>query len=59
MKNEIEKRLHRVMIKLDKHNIKCPYSRKCVQSENCNRCNLFFQKCSIYTEFDLKIIAKG
>ncbi|MHA2038145.1 MAG: hypothetical protein ACW98X_17040 [Promethearchaeota archaeon] len=52
MKNEIERRLHRVMIKLDKHDIKCPYSTDCVRSENCNRCNNFFQKCSVYANFN-------
>ena len=57
MNNEIERRLHRVMIKLDKLDkldIKCPFSTECIRSERCNRCNLYFHKCSIYSDFDSK-----
>ena len=51
MKNEIEKRLHRVMIKLDKTSIKCPYAEDCKSAESCKRCNLFYTKCAIFTVF--------
>ena len=51
MKNEIEKRLHRVMIKLDKRNITCPYAKDCLSAENCNRCNEFYNKCVIFIDF--------
>ncbi len=48
MNLEIEKRLHRVTIKLDKNNIKCPKSKICIEAENCGRCNEFYTKCSKY-----------
>jgi hypothetical protein len=51
MRNDIENRLHRVMIKSDKNPIFCPYSIECLRAENCNRCNNFYQKCSIFTRF--------
>ncbi len=51
MRNEIENRLHRVMIKLDKNGIICPYSVKCLNAENCSRCNEFFQKCNRFADF--------
>lgn len=51
MKNEIEKRLHRVMIKLDKKSITCPYAKDCISSENSYRCNLLYQKCTIFKNF--------
>jgi len=57
MNSDIEKRLHRVMIKLnkpDKRDINCPFSIECIRSENCIRCNLYFRKCSIYSDFDSK-----
>ncbi len=54
MNNEIERRLHRVMFKLDRHDIRCPYSTECIKSENCNRCNLYFHKCAKYKDFDSK-----
>ncbi len=51
MRNEIENRLHRVMIKLDKTAIICPYAAVCLSAENCIRCNEFFQKCAKFTNF--------
>ncbi len=51
MKNEVEQRLHRVMIKLDKKSILCPYANDCTRAENCNRCNVFYHKCFIFTNF--------
>ncbi len=48
MRNEIEKRLHRVKITLDKSDIKCPYSQDCDKAANARRCNDFYAKCSIY-----------
>ncbi len=51
MKNEIEKRLHRVKIKLDKRNITCPSAKDCIIAENCNRCNTFYNKCAIFANF--------
>ena len=51
MKNDIEKRLHRVMIKLDNTDIKCPYAKECISVENCKRCNVFYSKCTIFSDF--------
>ncbi len=51
MNNEIEKRLHRVKIKLDKTNILCPYSKVCLSAENGNRCNDFYLKCTKFSDF--------
>lgn len=51
MNDKSEKRLHRVMIKLDKKNIKCPYTKDCLSAENCNRCNEFYNKCTIFSNF--------
>ncbi len=48
MRNNIEKRLHRVMIKLDKNNIICPKAKACLNAENCNRCNQFYRKCALF-----------
>jgi len=50
MRNNIEKRLHRVMIKPDKHKIICPNAKNCLNAENCNRCNHFYRKCSLYND---------
>ena len=47
----IEKRLHRVLIKLDGYKATCPYSKDCNSSEDCSRCNEFYNKCSKYKEF--------
>ncbi len=51
MRDEIENRLHRVMIKLARDGVICPYSGKCLNAENCSRCNEFFQKCAIFADF--------
>ena len=51
MRNEIESRLHRVMIKLDKNGIICPYAVECLSAENCSRCNDFFRKCVKFANF--------
>lgn len=48
MRYNVEKRLHRVMIKLDKNNISCPLAKDCIDAENCIRCNQFFRKCSLF-----------
>ncbi len=48
MGNEIEKRLHRVMIKIDKKGIVCPNAKDCLNAENCNRCNQFYLKCTLF-----------
>jgi len=51
MRNEVEQRLHRVMIKIDKKSILCLNANNCVNAENCNRCNKFYHKCVIFTNF--------
>jgi hypothetical protein len=51
MDNEIEKRLHRVMITLEKGNVMCPYSKECLRAETCGRCNDFYQKCALFHDF--------
>lgn len=48
MRLEVEKRLHRVAIVLDKKDIVCPNAKQCDKAENCDRCNKFFEKCSIF-----------
>ncbi|MFX1375150.1 MAG: hypothetical protein ACFFA0_05005 [Promethearchaeota archaeon] len=49
---EREKRLHRVMIKLNGDNLNCPYSKYCDSSENCSRCNDFYAKCSKFKAYN-------
>ncbi|MFX0008492.1 MAG: hypothetical protein ACFFA7_14705 [Promethearchaeota archaeon] len=49
MRNEIEYRLHRVMIKLEKKSVACPIAEECVSAENCSRCNYFYRKCTKFT----------
>ncbi|MDX1797660.1 MAG: hypothetical protein R3255_03335 [Candidatus Lokiarchaeia archaeon] len=49
MRNEIEHRLHRVMIKLEKKNVACPNAVECGNAENSSRCNFFYRKCTIFT----------
>lgn len=51
MRNEIEKRLHRVMIKLEKKGIICSYAVECLSAEYCERCNTFYKKCVKYIDF--------
>jgi len=51
MRDGIEKRLHRVMIKLVKKDITCPYAKECLSAESGNRCNNFYNKCSLFTDF--------
>lgn len=51
MRNEIEKRLHRVMIKLEKKGIICHYAVECLSAEYCERCNIFYEKCIKYIDF--------
>lgn len=50
MRPEIENRLHRVKIMLEKKSVICPISNKCSLAENCARCNEFYKKCSIYID---------
>jgi hypothetical protein len=51
MRNEIEKRLHRVMIKLEEKGIVCPYAIECLRADNSDRCNRFYEKCVKFTDF--------
>jgi hypothetical protein len=48
MREEVEKRLHRVAITLEKDKIICPKSRDCVHAKKIPRCNKFFEKCGIF-----------
>ena len=53
MRPEIEKRLHRVMIGVSStHDIRCNYATKCEKAQNCERCNVYFLKCSFYRIFN-------
>jgi hypothetical protein len=54
MRDEVEKRLHRVAIKLEKIEIVCDCSKICIQAESCPRCNEFFLKCNSYLELKTK-----
>ena len=47
---EMEKRLHRVKIKLDRKNVKCPNAKYCAEAESCDRCNVFYEKCAKFTK---------
>ena len=48
MRENIEKRLHRVKIAFEHKEIMCPLSKNCSQAENCKRCDDFYKKCRIY-----------
>lgn len=48
MRFDVEKRLHRVKIELDNENVNCPVSKECKEASNCDRCNVFYEKCVIY-----------
>jgi ribosomal protein L34E len=53
MRTEIEKRLHRVIIRTPStHDIRCNYSSKCDKAQNCERCNNFFLKCNNYMKLN-------
>ena len=54
IKYEIERRLHRVKIELVKKVVRCPISKKCDIPENSYRCNIFYQKCTKFIEFNPK-----
>ena len=51
MRYDIEKRLHRVKILLDRSKVECPLAKTCKKASNCARCNQYYRKCTIYTEF--------
>jgi hypothetical protein len=48
MGDDIEKRLHRVRIKLNNVKLKCPFSKRCNMRETSYRCNQFYEKCTLY-----------
>ena len=50
MREEIENRLHRVMITLDRKDVKCPKAMKCYRAANCHRCNIHYNKCYYYKQ---------
>jgi len=51
MRPEIEKRLHRVMISnSSSKEIRCRYASRCEKAQDCERCNIFFKKCSIFVK---------
>jgi len=52
MRDDIEKRLHRVMIRIPQQGYKCPYSKDCDSAENSARCNVFYHKCSKFIEYN-------
>ena len=56
MRDEVEKRLHRVAIKLIKVEILCDVSDICIRAESCSRCNLFFLKCNTYLKLKTKLL---
>jgi len=53
MRNDVEKRLHRVKINFDKKDIKCPNSRSCDKAVYCERCNGYFKKCTLFKDRNL------
>ena len=48
MREEVEKRLHRVAISLERGKIICPKSKDCEHAKNSILCNKFFEKCGIF-----------
>ena len=50
MRREVENRLHRVMITLDDKKLNCPKARTCVKATNCDRCNIYYKKCTYYKQ---------
>ena len=54
MRSEVEKRLHKVAIKLEKFEILCDVSDICIHAESCPRCNEFFLKCNTYLKLKTK-----
>ena len=50
MRNEIENRLHRVKIELEKKEVECPHMKECESVENSFRCNIFYQKCTKFKD---------
>ena len=51
MRNDIEKRLHRVKIHFKGTNVKCDFSKQCDVAQEGDRCNLYYTKCSNYLHF--------
>ena len=51
MRSNIEKRLHRVKIKLDKKDVTCIYATLCDAAESSERCNNLYFKCVKFKEF--------
>lgn len=51
MRSNIEKRLHRVKIELEKKEVTCNYGNLCDTAENSERCNHFYFKCVKFKEF--------
>ncbi|MBY9014833.1 MAG: hypothetical protein KGD68_04005 [Candidatus Lokiarchaeota archaeon] len=54
MRDEMEKRLHRVAIKLENAEILCDFSNICIHAETCPRCNEFFLKCNTFLKLKTK-----
>jgi hypothetical protein len=48
MREEVEKRLHRVAISLEKDKLICPKSKNCEHAKKTKLCNKFFKKCGIF-----------
>lgn len=53
MRDEVDKRLHRVKISLNTEEVDCPYSSNCKKASNEKRCNLYYKKCSLYKQKDV------
>jgi hypothetical protein len=53
MNNSVEKRLHRVKIKLNDADINCPYSNECGKSIDGKLCNNYYKKCAIYMQEEI------
>ena len=51
MRYEIEKRLHRVKITLDRNGKNCPDARNCNKATNCDRGINYYKKCSLYNRW--------
>ena len=50
LRDDVEKRLHRVKIAFNKIEIKCKYANQCSKAENCDRCNKFYLKCTFFKQ---------
>lgn len=52
MRENVEKRLHRVKIEPSQEDVSCPHSGFCRKAQNCLRCNEFYRKCHLFLNLE-------